>query len=86
MTTYRCMFTTKERRRAKSFEYTLAVDIDARSPEEAKRLLDERWPNHQPLPHRYHNTITPTLCRQYSTFTRVNTTWEWNRYLPKPKH
>ena len=86
MTTYRGMFITRERRRAKSFEYTLAVDIDAHSPEEAKRLLDERWPNHQPLPHRYQVSIQPTICRQYSKFTRVRTTWTWNRYLPKPVH
>lgn len=86
MNTYRCMFVTRERRRAKTFHYTLAIDIDASTPEHAKRILNERWPNHQPLPHRYNNTITQTIGRQYSTFTRVRTTWEWNRELPKPKH
>jgi len=86
MNTYRCIFTTKERRRARTYTYTLAIDIDAQNEEHAKRLLNERWPNHQPLPHRYHNVITQTLTRQYPRFTRIRTTYVPNTYLNKPKH
>ena len=83
---YRCMFITRERRRAKTFEYTLAVDLEAGCPEHAKRLLNERWPNKAPLPHRYGVTITETVAARYRSFTRINTTFVWNRYLPKPAH
>lgn len=86
MTIYRCMFTTREKRRARTYTYTLAIDIPAQNPEHAKRILNERWPNHQPLPHRYQNSIAPTVRQQYSTFTRVNTTYVNNRYIDYMKH
>lgn len=86
MTIYRCMFTTREKRRARTYTYTLAIDIPAQNPEHAKRILNERWPNHQPLPHRYQNSIVETAVAKYPTFTRVNTTYVSNRYIDYIKH
>jgi len=88
MTIYRCMFTTREKRRARTYTYTLAIDIPAQNPEHAKRLLNERWPNHQPLPHRYNNVITETAARrpEYPRFTRVATTYVKNSQIDYLKH
>lgn len=85
--TYRCMFTTREKRRARTYTYTLAIDLAAGSKEQARRLLDERWPNHRPLPHRYNVSIEPTTNPPlYRTFTRVDTQYVNNRYITYLKH
>lgn len=87
MRTYRCMFTTREKRRARTYTYTLAIDIEAACPEEARRKLDARWPNHQPLPHRYGTSIAPTLSPpEYRAFTKVDTKYVTNRYIDYLKH
>lgn len=85
--TYRCMFTTREKRRARTYTYTLAIDLTAGSKEHARRLLDERWPNHQPLPHRYNVSIESVAgLPLYKTFTKVDTKYVANRYIDYLKH
>ena len=78
---YRCIWETREKRRAKTFYYTLAMDLQASSPEEARRKLDNFWPNHQPLPHRWRNHMEETQVLQYSKPTRIGTRYETNKYI-----
>ena len=79
--TYRLTFETIERRRAKTFTHTLCLDIDACSPAEALASLDKRWPNRDPLPHRYHTKAEPVPAKRYTRYTRVKTRSQKNKYI-----